>query len=187
MPYEQFMDKRLFEPLGMKDTTFWPSDDQLKRLAKSYKPTNDKSDLVEMKTGLLKYPLNDRIRQAMPGGGLFSTAADVARFCQMVLNGGKFQGRRYLSEKAVKTMTSKQTGTALKVGYGLGWSTDNGVFGHGGAHATNMTIDSKRGLIMVFMVQHAGFANDGDKSHGAFQKAAQQRFGKGERPAAAGR
>jgi CubicO group peptidase (beta-lactamase class C family) len=177
MPYETFLDKRLFEPLGMKDTTFWPSEEQLKRLAKSYSPNSDKSDLVEIKIGQLKYPLSDRTRQPMPAGGLFSTAADVARFCQMVLSGGTFHGKRYLSEEAVKTMTSKQTGEAVKVGYGLGWSTNNGVFGHGGAHATNMTIDSNRGLITVFLVQHAGFPKDGGKSHSAFQQAAMERFG----------
>ncbi len=113
----------------------------------------------------------------MPAGGLFSTAGDVGRFCQMVLNGGVFQGKRYLSEEAVKQMTSKQTGDAVKEGYGLGWSTGGGVFGHGGAYATNMTIDSKRGLITVWMVQHAGFPKDGGKSQGAFQKAARERFG----------
>lgn len=177
MPYEEFLDKRLFGPLGMKDTTFWPNEHQLKRLAKSYKPTADKNDLEEIKIGQLKYPLNDRARQPMPAGGLFSTAADVARFCQMVLNGGTFEGKRLLSEEAVKTMTSKQTG-ALKDGYGLGWSTHNGVFGHGGAFATNMNIDSHRGLITVFMVQHSGFPKDGGKSGGAFQNAAMERFGK---------
>lgn len=177
MPYEDFLDKRLFAPLGMKDTTFWPNEAQLKRLAKSYKPNADKSDLEEIKIGQLKYPLSDRSRQPMPGGGLFSTATDVARFCQMVLNDGTFEGKRYLSPEAVKTMTSKQTG-ALKDSYGLGWFTNNGVFGHGGAHATNMSIDSHRGLITVFMVQHAGFPKGGEKSHGAFQNAAIQRFGK---------
>ena len=177
MPYEDFLDRRLFKPLGMKDTTFWPNDEQTKRLAKSYKPTNDKNDLEEIKIGQLKYPLSDRARQPMPAGGLFSTAADVGRFCQMILNGGTFEGKRYLSEEAVKTMTSKQTG-ALKEGYGLGWSTHNGVFGHGGAQATNMNIDPHHGLITVFMVQHAGFPKDGGKSGGAFQQAAMARFGK---------
>jgi CubicO group peptidase (beta-lactamase class C family) len=175
MPYEEFLDKRLFGPLGMKDTTFWPSEEQLKRLAKSYKPTADKNDLQEIKIGQLKYPLGDRSRQPMPAGGLFSTAADVGRFCQMVLNGGTFQGKRYLSEEAVKTMTSKQTG-ALKEAYGLGWATRDGVFGHGGAFATHMNIDSKRGLITVFMVQHAGFPKDGGKSLDEFEKAALERF-----------
>jgi CubicO group peptidase (beta-lactamase class C family) len=95
----------------------------------------------------------------------------------MVLNGGTFEGKRVLSESAVKQMTSKQTGDEVKDGYGLGWSTGGGSFGHGGAMATNMNIDSNRGLITVFMVQHAGFPNDGGKSQGAFQKAAAERFG----------
>jgi CubicO group peptidase (beta-lactamase class C family) len=179
-PYETFLERRLFQPLGMKDTTFWPSAGQLKRLAKSYRPNKTKDGLVETTVTQLKYPLSDRTRQPMPAGGLFSTAGDVARFCQMVLSGGTFAGKRYLSEGAVREMTSRQTGAA-KVGYGLGWATNNGVFGHGGAYATDMTIDTKRGLITVFLVQHAGFPGDGARSRAAFQKAAQERFGKAGR------
>jgi len=177
MPYEDFLDKRLFGPLGMKDTTFWPSQEHLTRLAKSYKPNAAKTGLEELTVTQLKYPLNDRHRQPMPAGGLFSTAADVGCFCQMILNGGTFHGKRYLSEGAVKEMTSKQTGDAVKDNYGLGWSMGGGTFGHGGAYATNMTIDPKRGLIYVFMVQHNGFPGDGGKSQAAFRKAAEERFG----------
>jgi CubicO group peptidase (beta-lactamase class C family) len=178
MPYEDFLDRRLFGPLGMKDTTFWPNEEQLKRLAKSYKPNADKTGLQEVPIGQLKYPLNDRRRQPMPGGGLFSTAADVGRFCQMVLGGGTFEGKRILSEDAVRQMTSKQTGDALEGGYGLGWFTGGGGFGHGGAHATDMKIDPKRGLITVWMVQETGgFPGEGAKAQGAFQKAALERFG----------
>ena len=177
MPYEDFLEKRLLGPLGMKDTTFWPSEDQLARLAKSYKPNADKTGLEETTIGQLKYPLDDRKRQPMPAGGLFSTAHDLARFCQMLLNGGTFEGKQYLSEAAVKEMTSKQTGDAVKEGYGFGWSTNGSTFGHGGAYATNMTIDAKRGLITIWMVQHAGFPGDGGKSQDAFQKAALERFG----------
>jgi len=171
LAYEEFLYKRLFEPLGMKDTTFWPDEKQLKRLAKSYKPNADKTGLEETQISQLKYPLNDRMRQPMPAGGLFSTATDVSRFCQMMLNRGVYQGNRLLSEDAVKQMTTKQTGDAVKENYGLGFSIGGTTYGHGGAFATNMTVDSKRGLITVFMVQHAGFAGDGAKSHGAFQKA----------------
>ncbi len=113
----------------------------------------------------------------MPAGGLFSTASDVGRFCQMVANGGMFNGKRYLSEAAVKEMTSKQTGDALKETYGLGWST-GGNIGHGGAFSTNMNIDPKSGLITVWMVQHNGFPGDGGKSSGAFKQAAIELFGK---------
>jgi CubicO group peptidase (beta-lactamase class C family) len=178
MPYEEFMQKRLFDPLGMKDTTFWPNPEQVGRLAKPYKPNAAKDGLDETTISQLTYPLPDRRRQPMPAGGLFSTAADVARFCQMVLNGGEWDGKRVLSENAVKQMTTKQTADAVKDGYGLGWSTGGGTFGHGGALATNMSIDSKRGLITVWLVQHAGFPGDGNKSQGAWKQAVDQQFGR---------
>lgn len=176
IPYETFLDTRLFTPLGMKDTTFWPSKRQLTRLAKSYKPNADKTNLEETTVTQLRYPLDDRSRQPMPAGGLFSTANDMARFCQMILNGGTFEGRWYLSERAVKEMTRKQTGDALTEGYGLGWSTGGGNFGHGGAYATNMNIDSNRGLITIWMVQHAGFPNNGDQAAGVFRKTVEEEY-----------
>jgi len=175
MPYEEFLQKRLFDPLGMKDTTFWPNDEQLLRLAKSYKPNAAKDGLEEIPIGQLKYPLNDRAKRfPMPAGGLFSTAHDMGRFCQMVLNGGELDGKRYLSEAAVKQMTSKQTGAAIQDGYGFGWGVGDGWCGHGGAYSTNMTIDTRHGLIFVYLVQHAGFPLDGDKSQDAFRHAAQR-------------
>jgi CubicO group peptidase (beta-lactamase class C family) len=189
VPYEEFLQKRLLEPLGMKDTTFWPTDEQVKRLAKSYKPDAAKKGLEETKITQLTYPLTDRKRQPYPAGGLFSTAADLGIFCRMILNGGTLDGRRYVSEAAVREMTSTQTGDLINKGrgengYGLGWSTAKkssgdsgpvipGTCGHGGAYATNMSIDSNRGLITVYMVQHAGWPGiEGGAVLGAFQKAA---------------
>jgi len=139
--YVEFLRKHLFEPLGMKDTTFWPDKGQLTRLPKSYKPNFGKTDLEETTITQLQYPLDDLKRQPMPAGGLFSTAADLVRFCQMILNDGVFQGKRILSSAAVRQMTSKQTGDLIKTEYGFGWETGGGMFGHGGAYATNMTID----------------------------------------------
>jgi CubicO group peptidase (beta-lactamase class C family) len=179
--YEAFLDSRLFGPLGMKDTTFRPNAGQLERLAKAYRPDKTKTNLEETPIGQLKYPLDGPTRQPMPAGGLFSTAHDVARFCQMVLSGGVFEGKRILSAEAVEEMTRRQTPPELKESYGLGWSTSGDTFGHGGALSTNMTIDTRRGLITVFLVQHAGFANDGGQSLGAFQKAARTRFEREEK------
>jgi len=171
MSYEDFLQKRLFDPLGMKDTTFWPNEAQIARIAKSYKPNKEKNNLEEIKISQLAYPLNDKTRQPMPAGGLFSTAEDCMKFMQMCLNGGEFNGKRLISEASVKQMTSRQTPAALKDSYGFGFSTGNG-FGHGGAEATNMSADPKTGLITVWMVQHAGFPADGGKSQGVFQTAA---------------
>ncbi len=177
MPYEEFLQKRLLGPLGMKDTTFWPAEEQLQRLAKAYKPDASRKALRETTITQLRYPLSDRRRGPVPAGGLFSTAADVARFCRMVLNGGTLDGKRFLSEAAVAQMTSKQTGEAVKDGYGLGWTVEGGGFGHGGAYGTDMWIDPKRGLITVFLVQHVGYPSDGKKCLGAFRKAAEELFG----------
>jgi len=170
--FEDFLQKRFFDPLGMKDTTFWPSDEQVKRVVKAYSPTDDKPGLKEIKISQLTYPLNNRQRGPMPAGGLFSTAADMGIFCQMILNNGEFRGKRYLSEKAVQEMAKRQTGEGIKDSYGLGWAVGDGWLGHGGALATNMTVDHKRGLATVWLVQHAGFPQDGDKAQGAFVQAA---------------
>ena len=156
MSFEDFLEQRLFLPLGMQDTTFWPTGDQLKRLAKSY----ESGTLREVPINQLTYPLSDRERRfPIPAGGLFSTADDVVRFCQMMLNGGTFQGKRYLSPKSVRLITAKETGDAVTKPYGLGWNVGDGFFEHSGAYKTDMKVDTKRGLIVVLMVQHA---NDWD-------------------------
>jgi len=170
--YEDFLDARLLRPLGMTDTTFWPNSDQLARLATSYKPGAGNRKLEPLKITQLKYPLDDRTRQPMPAGGLFSTASDMGRFCRMILNRGVWEGNRLVSEKSVGEMTRKQTG-GLPENYGLGWSLDGDSFGHGGAYATNMTIVPSRGRVYVFLVQHAGFPGDsGSKILPTFLKAA---------------
>ena len=179
MPYEEFMAKRIFEPLGMKDTTFWPSEEQVKRIAKSYRPNKEKTGLDEIQIDQLTYPLSDRKRGPSPAGGYFSTAADMAVFCRMILNGGVHDGKRYLSEASLKQMTSKQTGE-LPAGYGFGWANDknSGCFGHGGAYATDMQVDPKHGLVLIYMVQHAGYAGpDGGKILPTFRKVAVDTFG----------
>jgi CubicO group peptidase (beta-lactamase class C family) len=179
LPFERFVEERLFQPLGMTDTTFWPDERQLARLATSYRPkpgaTAPELEAFEIKQ--LRSPLSDRAtRHPMPAGGYFSTAADVGRFCRMLLGGGALDGRRVLSEAAVRQMTSRQTPEGIKEGYGLGFSTNGQTFGHGGAHATNMTVDPATGLATVWMVQHAGFPGDGGTAQGEFQKAAQAAF-----------
>ena len=181
MPYEDFLQKRLFDPLGMKDTTFWPNEEQLTRLAKSYRPNAAHDGLEETTVGQLHYPLSDHHRQPMPAGGLFSTAADLGNFCRMILNNGEFEGKRIVSEKSIREMTSDQCGK-LPNGYGFGWSTDKkpgGAFGHGGAYSTDMQIDPPHNLATVYLVQHAGYANkDGGDILPAFRNAAHELFAK---------
>lgn len=177
LAYEDFMRTRLFEPLGMKETTFWPTEAQVRRLAKVYKPNATKTGLEETRYDQMRYPLTDRARHPMPAGGLFSTAADVARFARMLLNGGELDGRRYLSATAVNTMTSKQTPAAITQGYGFGFTVGQREFGHGGALNTETSIDTSSGLITIFLIQQAGFIGDSAKIRAEFKRVARERFG----------
>ena len=176
-PFETFLEERLLQPLGMPDTTFWPSEAQAARIAKAYKPGPGNKGLEETTIGQLHYPLTDHSeRFPMPAGGLFSTAHDIARFYQMLLRGGRLEGKRYLSEAAVKQLTSRQTPPQLKESYGFGFGVGNTFFGHGGAYSTNSIADTKHGLIFVWLVQHAGFPGEGGKAQDVFKKAAISTF-----------
>lgn len=155
LSFEQFLQERLFTPLGMNDTTFFPNAAQLERLATSYKNGPPNTPLVATRIQYLTYPLDGPGRHAAPGGGLFSTARDVARFCQMLANEGAFEGKTYLTPESVRQMTAKQTGPLVENMYGLGISAsaDGTRFGWDGAYKTNMVVD--HGQIRVFLVQHA--------------------------------
>lgn len=176
--YEEFMQKRLFDPLGMKDTTFWPDAGQVGRLALTYKPDAAKKRLVRGGLTQLQADLTDRKhRFPMPAGGLFSTAQDVSRFCRMLLNGGELDGRRYLSVASVQALSARQTPKDMKESYGLGFAVGPDFFGHGGAQATGMEIRTQDGLVIVWMVQHQGFPGKGAQAQGEFKKAAVKEFG----------
>ncbi|PQO40273.1 serine hydrolase [Blastopirellula marina] len=175
-PFETFLQERLFTPLGMKEATFWPTEEQAARIALAYKPGAGGNDLEATTIVQLQYPLTEhKDRYPMPAGGLFATAEDLSRFYRMLANGGELDGRRYLSEEAVATMTSKQTGD-LPNQYGFGFSTGDRV-GHGGAYSTNSYLDKKQGLILVWLVQHAGFPGKGAQAQEAFRRAAIEQFG----------
>lgn len=173
--FAAFLDQRILGPLGMKDTTFWPIAAQAKRLAKSYQPTTDGTGLQETNIWFIKNSVTDRTRTPRPDGGLFSTARDYFRFCQMMLNGGVGNGKRILSEEAVREMTRTQTGD-LKAGFTEGMSFGFGVgvvkqptgvtsmmspgtFGHGGAYGTQAWVDPKHELIVILMIQRAKIGN----------------------------
>ena len=185
--FESFLQKRIFKPLGMKDTTFYPSGSQLKRVAKSYEPGTN--GLRETGIRFIKGPLDSRSRPAFPSGGLFSTAQDMFRFYQMVLNGGTWEGKRIVSADSVAMMTKTQTDN-LKTGFtegmsfGLGWAVvrepkgvtamlSKGTYGHGGAYGTQGWVDPARNIIFVLMIQRAKFPNaDASAIRQAFQEAA---------------
>lgn len=185
MSYEAFLQKRIFEPLGMLDTTFYPTAAQLERSTPIYGKKNGKlfvapNDLIDLPPGA-KHPI--------PAGGLYSTGADLAKLYQMMLGRGSLGKTRILSEESVKAMTSVQTGDlptgfAPGMAFGLGWgvvreskgvtaSLSAGSFGHGGAFGTQAWIDPKKDLFVVLLIQRAGLPNaDGSKMRQELQDAA---------------
>lgn len=187
--FATFLQERLFDPLDMEDTSFWPTRSQARRLVKSYQPRTNNPSLEETSIFFIKGELNDRTRTAFPAGGLFSTASDVARFYQMMLSDGSWHGKRILSSEAVAQMTRTQTGD-IKTGFvdgmswGFGFAVEKeakgitrmmspGTFGHGGAYGTQSWADPKKDLIVVLMIQRAKLPNaDASPIRDSFQDAA---------------
>lgn len=178
MKYEDFMRTRIFEPLGMKDTTFHPNEAQRARIARTYKMDEDCHELVP---GYNPFVTSDATVEHMPepAGGLFSTAADMGRFYSMIAAGGRLNGLRLLSEKSVKAMTTPVTAGDKSLNYACGWQVNTetqrvcsampvGSYGHGGAFATNGWIDPSSGIVTVFMVQNV-LMPDSSKPRDAFQ------------------
>jgi CubicO group peptidase (beta-lactamase class C family) len=186
-PWAEFVQKRVFDPLDMDDTTFWPTERQSRRVATSYqKGTNG---LAPTKVFFLKGELSDRSRTAFPAGGLYSTAEDMAKFYRAMLNGGTLDGDRILSQRAAKEMTRTQSGD-IRTGFvdGMSWGygfavvkepkgvtamLSPGTFGHGGAYGTQSWADPEKDLIMILMIQRAGLPNaDASPMRETLQKAA---------------
>lgn len=186
--YSQFLESRLFKPLGMQDTTFVLSPAQVSRLATTYSPAKDGSGLVPSDHAFVVLDPTVR-RTPNPSGGLFSTAADMVRFYQMILSGGEVNGRPIISRRSIEQMTSVQSGDVVTGftpgnGWGLGWCVvrepqgvsrllNPGTCGHGGAFGTQVWMDPQRGVVFLLMIQRTGFGNaDGSDIRDAFQEAA---------------
>ena len=153
MPYEQFLQTRFFDPLGMTETTFWPSDELVARLARAYRPNKETNGYTHVEISFLTKPYGDRVhRFPEAGGGLFSTTHDILRYGLMLANDGELEGKRYLSHAAIAQLKTEQTG-ATHVNYSLGYHLRNGMFGHDGAYGTDLSVNPQTGMIAVFMIQ----------------------------------
>ncbi len=153
MAYEDFLQKRFFDPLGMTETTFWPNDAQIARLAGAYGPNKAKDGYARGGVGFLTKPFSDRVhRYPEAAGGLFSTTHDIFRYGLLLANDGELDGKRYLSHAAIAELQKEQTG-ATKVNYSLGYHLRNGMFGHDGAYGTDLSVNPATGMVAIFMVQ----------------------------------
>ena len=154
MAYEDFLQKRFFDPLGMTETTFWPSEAQIARLANAYGPNKDKSGYAKGDIDFLTETVQ-RPHPSFPGGGrgiVFPPPTMFFVMDLMLANNGELNGKRYLSPAAMDELRKEQTGTT-KVNYSLGYHLRNGMFGHDGAYGTDLSVNPKTGMIAIFMVQ----------------------------------
>jgi CubicO group peptidase (beta-lactamase class C family) len=194
MPFDKFMQTRLFDPLGMKDTSYWISEANKARYADTYRADATGKLNHEVIPYLYGTQPTDTGRPPLGGAGLFSTAADIAAFYQMMLNNGAFHGKQILKPETVAEMLTKQTGD-LTARAGMPWGIgfciiedpskmeanniySAGSFGHGGAFGTNSWADPKSGIIYVMMLELNQRTNpDNSPMRIAFQNAAAAALG----------
>lgn len=166
-PYDEFLRARIFEPLGMKDTFFYPPDDRRPRVVTLYNKSPHGLERAGNQDGFsFKTYFSG-------GGGLLSTAQDYLQFAQMLLNGGELNGKRLLSPRTVSLMASNHVGDMFNgklgrpahgMGYGLlvgivedgvaaGLRVSNGSYGWDGAYGTQTWIDPKEKMVTIVLIQ----------------------------------
>jgi CubicO group peptidase (beta-lactamase class C family) len=176
-PLDQFLKERIFEPLGMHDTFFYVPENKQDRLATVYTWYEGKGLGRFPDTPITEgtfsyaadYPIHGPKKLFAGGAGLCSTAADYARFCQLMLNRGEWGGKQLISRKSVELMTHDQLGPKFpEQSFGLGFGIDGvktplhglgsrGQYQWGGFYYTEFTIDPVEDMITVFMAQlHPG-------------------------------
>ena len=193
--FDQFLQKRIFDPLEMSNTTFYPTRHiDVKRAAGYVK--NDSTGNFEKRevSGIFGKPEN----APLGNGGLFSTASDYAHFAQMLLGKGVYKGNRLLTEDAMNYLTTVSTGD-LDCGFlqedqyenrgpNYGWGIGTcilraphpgvaavlspGTFGHGGAWGTQAWIDPVKGVAYIMMLQRLNVNSDASNIRAEFQQKA---------------
>jgi len=180
MKWEDYLKQAVLDPLGMKDTTFWPTEDQLGHIVESYVCQKGQPAKYLYEHAMEQRPYNDRSRIfASAGAGLWTTAADQLKFYKMLMNLGVGEnGVRILKEETVKSILAVSTRPAGLGGYSLGLAApvkdgENEWFGHGGAWGTNCMVNWHKKQLKLWAVQLEGQPRPWD---GAREKAANQFF-----------
>ena len=163
---DRYATARIFDPLGMKETAFLPPESWRPRIA----PTEACATLawpcegsVPFLRGVVHDPTSRRMDGVAGHAGLFSTAADLSRFCRMLLGGGSLGTVRILSPATVARMTSPSTPAEMRAVRGLGWDIDSsyssnrgelfpiGSFGHTGFTGTSLWLDPVSKSYVIFL------------------------------------
>jgi CubicO group peptidase (beta-lactamase class C family) len=181
MPFDVFLRKRLFDPLGMNDTWFYLPEEKADRLVAVQ--TNKEGKWVRYPAGFYDpdYPIKGARRFCSGGGGLSGSAKDYATFLQVYLNGGELGGKRFLSRTTVDTILANQTGDLMggkdadhyfslafevltKNGQDKGGNGTIGTFDWGGYFNTSYFADPHEQIIGILMKQTQGTTTDSTQS-----------------------
>ena len=175
---EQFLISNIYEPLRMADSSNHPPAGRIEEMSVVYgAPTNHDSEEWSIR---FKREARMRVPFVRASGGMVSTAEDFAKFCQMFLGQGKYQGVRILSKRSVQQATfpvTKEIYTAAQrlertSYYGLGWKVhDDESYSHTGSEGTFVWIDPTRKVVGMALSQSAGFDNPREEFRRAVTKA----------------
>jgi CubicO group peptidase (beta-lactamase class C family) len=178
MPFDEFVATQIVQPLDMRDTSFKPPASQHSRIAPTEKCSREVAPCPDTNDGILLGVVHDPTARRMGGvaghAGLFGTADDLARYCRMILAGGRSGKVQVLSPLAVVTMTSKATPNTMPSVRGLGWDIDTvyssnrgdlfpvGSFGHTGFTGTSIWIDPATETFVILLTNRVHPDGKGD-------------------------
>ena len=174
--WEDFLKERVLDPLGMKSSWFWPTDEQLKTQVEMYDCVKDAPAKYRLQNDMQQRPYNDRHVFASAGAGLWTTANDQLKFYKMLMNlGVGDNGVRILKEETVKNLLAKSTRPKGMEGYSLGLvapveDNEEAWFGHGGAWGTNCMVNYHRKELKLWVVQLCGGPRPWDKARNEAEK-----------------
>ena len=178
MKWEDYLKKEVLDPLGMNDTGFWPTDEQLKTHVEMYDCVKDAPAKYRVENGWQQRPYNDGHVFSSAGAGLWTTAADQLKFYKMLMNLGVGEnGVRILKEETVKSILAISTRPKGLGGYSLGLGApeegkddDNAWFGHGGAWGTQCNVNWHKKQLKLWAVQLNGGPRPWDKAREEAEK-----------------
>lgn len=156
MPYDQFLQKEIFGPLGMTDTTFTPSQEQWARMIPMHSRMAEENVIVDMPQGCIfgNFP----VTHFGGGAGLVSTPRDYLKFAQMLQQKGKFEEHQIISEKMIDEMSKRQLPDNVgKWGFGvrvvkegMDANLPGGAYGWSGAYGTHFWVDPTNGIVGLY-------------------------------------
>ena len=177
--WEDFLKERVFDPLGMKNSSFWPTDAQLDNKIEMYNVKGGTVAKWRDQSPSMARPYNDDRVFSSAGAGLWTTVEDQLKFYKMLMNLGMGEnGVRILKEQTVKDILAKSTRPKGLGGYSLGLTApevdgEDQWFGHGGAWGTNCSVNWHKRQLKLWAVQFCGGPRPWDKDR---NKAADEFF-----------